>query len=41
MRLRRVFGHLKVCSMALYFVPRDIQEAVFRVPYKSATAIEA
>ncbi|GAB4819113.1 hypothetical protein N2152v2_006159 [Parachlorella kessleri] len=37
---RRVAGQLKVCSLSLYFVPRDIQEPVFRVPYKSTTLLE-
>lgn len=36
----RVAGQLKVCSLSLYFVPRDIQEPIFRVPYKSTTALE-
>lgn len=30
----RIFGHLKVCSMGLFFVPRDVKEPIFRVPYK-------
>ena len=36
----RVAGQLKVCSLSLYFVPRDIQEPVFRVPYKTTTLLE-
>ncbi|BDA48009.1 probable protein FAN at N-terminal half [Coccomyxa sp. Obi] len=36
----RVPGHLKVCSAALYFVPRAVQEPIFRVPYRSTSHIE-
>lgn len=33
-------GHLKVCSAGLYFVPRDAQHAIVRIPYTSTTAID-
>ncbi|KAI3438042.1 hypothetical protein D9Q98_000485 [Chlorella vulgaris] len=36
----RVVGSLQVCSHSLFFVPRDLQQPIFRIPFKSTTAIE-
>lgn len=36
-----VGGTLRVCSRGLYFVPRDVQQPIFRIPYAATTAIEA
>lgn len=37
----RQLGSLKVCSHSLCFVPRDVQQPIFRVPYEATSAIEA
>jgi hypothetical protein len=37
----RVVGSLKVCSRSLFFVPRDLQQPIFRIPYQHTTAITA
>ena len=36
----RIPGHLKVCSNALYFVPRAIQEPIYRIPYRRTLHID-
>ena len=33
-------GQLKVCSLGLYFVPRDVHDPIVRIPFASTTAIE-
>lgn len=38
---RSQLGSLKVCSRSLFFVPRDVQQPIFRVPYEATSAIEA
>ena len=35
----RIPGHLKVCSNALYFVPRAVQEPIYRIPYRHTLQI--
>lgn len=37
----RVVGSLKVCSCSLFFVPRDVHQPIFRVPFAATSAIEA
>lgn len=39
-RGQRIAGHLKVCSASLFFVPRNLHEPIFRVPFKSASKLE-
>ncbi|KAK9807012.1 hypothetical protein WJX72_010768 [[Myrmecia] bisecta] len=36
----RVAGHLKVCSAALYFVPRDAMEPILRITYRCTSLID-
>ena len=36
----RIPGHLKVCSNALYFVPRAVQEPIYRIPYRHILQID-
>lgn len=38
---RRVVGSLKVCSRSLFFVPRDLQQPIHRIPYQHTTAVTA
>lgn len=38
---RRVLGSLKVCSRSLFFVPRDVQQPITRIPFATTSAIEA
>ncbi|KAK9868121.1 hypothetical protein WJX84_006728 [Apatococcus fuscideae] len=33
-------GYLKVCSMSLYFVPRDVQQPIMRLPFNATTSLE-
>ena len=35
-----MLGSLKVCSRSLFFVPRDVQQPITRIPFDSTTAIE-
>lgn len=37
---KRVVGSLKVCSHSLFFVPREVQQPIFRIPFHSTSAIE-
>lgn len=36
----RVVGSLQVCSRSLFFVPRDLQQPIIRIPFQSTTAIK-
>jgi len=38
--LCRVAGSLKVCSRSLFFVPRDVHQPIFRVPFQDTSAVE-
>jgi hypothetical protein len=38
---RSALGSLKVCSRSLFFVPRDVQQPIMRIPFDATTAIEA
>ena len=35
----RVAGDLKVCSASFYFVPRPIQEPIFRLPFRAVQSL--
>ena len=35
-----VAGHLKVCSLCLFFVPRDVHDPIVRIPFTATTDIE-
>ncbi|XRB05769.1 factor associated with neutral sphingomyelinase activation [Pycnococcus provasolii] len=39
-RGQRIAGHLKVCSASLFFVPRNLHEPIFRMPYKTISKLE-
>eukprot|EP00241_Pyramimonas_parkeae_P019516 CAMPEP_0114293378 /NCGR_PEP_ID=MMETSP0059-20121206/9562_1 /TAXON_ID=36894 /ORGANISM="Pyramimonas parkeae, Strain CCMP726" /LENGTH=306 /DNA_ID=CAMNT_0001415087 /DNA_START=487 /DNA_END=1404 /DNA_ORIENTATION=+ len=36
----RVAGHLKLCSNSVFFVPRNVMEPIFRIPFASTLAID-
>ncbi|KAK9819324.1 hypothetical protein WJX74_006280 [Apatococcus lobatus] len=36
----RLAGYLKVCSMSLYFVPRDANAPIMRLPFNATTSLE-
>ena len=38
--MRRLAGHLKICSASVFFVPRDVAEPIFRVPYAETMSID-
>ena len=35
----RLAGHLKLCSASLYFVPRNVEEPILRIPFRATTSI--
>ena len=37
--LCRLAGHLKLCSASLYFVPRNVEEPILRIPFRATTSI--
>ncbi|KDD73189.1 hypothetical protein H632_c2444p0, partial [Helicosporidium sp. ATCC 50920] len=37
----RVPGQLKLCSLSLYIVPRDVHEPITRLPFRCVDAIDA
>jgi len=37
----RVAGHLKLCSASLYFVPRNVMEPIFRIPFSATLRMES
>ena len=36
----RLEGHLKICSSSIYFVPHNLNEPVFRLPYQTITRVK-
>ncbi|KAL4452133.1 hypothetical protein ABPG75_007795 [Micractinium tetrahymenae] len=38
---KRQLGSLKFCSRSFFFVPRDVQQPIFRVPFEATSAIGA
>lgn len=38
--LRSTAGHLEIASLSLYFVPRDAQLPITRLPYNKCKSIE-
>ena len=36
----RLAGYLKVCSLSLYFVPRDAQAPIMRLPFNATTSLQ-
>ena len=37
--LCKLAGHLKLCSASLYFVPRNVEEPILRIPFRATTSI--